>query len=255
MLVIKRFFPFFGRERRSFTDASPPSPREEFLAIWAHLGRQRQQAWVLAGLCLLSNLFLAVSYVSLANRSRLVPYVFAVDRTGDVVPLGKAQAVATDDPRLTVPALEAFLVNVRAVYRDPLAQKEAASRAYLYLSASARASRALRFVEAYYRANDPRTMAKAFSRSIEVVSIIPVSSPSSTSRDTALWQLRWRETSYPTSGGSPTFSDWQAFATVRVAPATYIEQLDRNPFRVLIEDLSWSRVTPETPVVPKGALR
>jgi type IV secretory pathway TrbF-like protein len=244
-------FQALRRERRSpNVPAEPPNPREEFLSLWANLGKQRFQLLVVALLALSSNIIVLVSYVRLAHASRFVPFLYVVDRSGEVLALGAAHPVASDDDAVTYNSLETFITNVRAVYRDPNAERAALKKAYVFLPGDNPESTSTGFLEAYMSANDPRVLADRFSRTVEIESILklpPKAGERKGSSRSATWRVRWRETLYPVGTALSEGSEWEAFATVREHRKQFVEAFDPNPFGIYIDDLSWSRLTPETP--------
>lgn len=235
-------------EHRSPSPASePPDPREEFLTLWANLGKQRSALFLLALFALAALVFLTVSYVRLAHASRLIPFLYVVDRSGEVLALGAAHPIEADHDAVVYNSLETFFTSVRAVYRDPNAQRVALKRAYVYLPGDNPGATSATFLEAYMSANDPRLLADQFSRTAEMVSILklPPSPSDHGAARSATWRIRWRETTYPLGTGLRETSEWEAFATVRVHPKTAVKAFDPNPFGVYIDHLSWSRLTPE----------
>jgi type IV secretion system protein TrbF len=235
------------RSPHSLEDTSrPPEPSQVFQSLWANEGKQRQQFFVLALLSLSALVFVLVAYAQLARASRFVPFLYVVDRSGEVLALGAAKPLPADTDTVTYLTLEHFISGVRAVYRDPLAQRAALQAAYAYLpgpehpEASSGA-----FLETYLSNNDPRTLAERLQRTVEIVAITKLPARPGMKTNTSTWRIRWRETSYPLSLGSSTSSEWEAFALVRVHPKKVIEAFDRNPFGIYIDQISWSRLTPE----------
>jgi type IV secretion system protein TrbF len=237
------------RQRRSpRPPAAPPDPREEFFSLWAHQGKQRSQLFLVATLSLSALIILAVSYVRLAHASRFVPFLYVVDRSGEVLALGSAHPISADSGPVIASSLETFISAVRAVYRDPNAERASLSKAYVFLPGDNPTSTSTEFLEAYLSANDPRVLAEHFSRTVEIVSILkvpPKSAEGSTSTTSSTWRIRWRETVYPVGTALSDGSEWEAFVTVRVHPKKFVDAYDPNPFGVYIDHLSWSRLSPE----------
>lgn len=241
----------FQRERRSPSPAvpePPPDPRAEFQTLWSHQGKQRQQLLVITLGALTLSVILLVSYVRLAQASRFVPFLYVVDRSGEVLALGAARPLPADGDATVYWSLASFITNVRAVYTDPYAERAALKAAYVFLPGDNPDAGSTRFLEAYMSANDPRTLAEQFQRTAEVVSILklprrPGDRPSK-SGPSDVWRIRWRETTYPISTGLAESAEYDAFATVRLHPKKIIEAFDPNPFGVYIDQLNWSRLTP-----------
>jgi type IV secretory pathway TrbF-like protein len=189
---------------------APPSPRDEFFSIWSHFGKQRFQMFSLTLLSLALSLTLLVSYVRLASSSRLVPFLYVIDRSGEVLALGTAHPIAADSDAVVYHALEEFTTGVRAVFRDPNAERYALKRAYAYLPGDNVLATSTGFLETYMARNDPRLLSEQFSRTAEIVSILKLPQKSSGNGNggvsavgsngnggSSTWRLRWRETTYP----------------------------------------------------------
>jgi type IV secretory pathway TrbF-like protein len=234
------------RERRSPRPDPAPDPREEFHTLWANLGKQRSQLFVLTALALTALIIMTVSYVRLAHSSKLVPYLYVVDRSGEVLALGAARPIAADNDAVIYHTLATFLSSVRAVYRDPLAQRAALQRAYSHLPANNPGASSVDFLETYMRGHDPRILSERFTRDTEIVSILKIPPQTTAAPATSSWRIRWRENLYPLgSSGRAQTSEWEAFATVRVQPKRDVPAFDANPFGVFVDHLAWSRLTPE----------
>lgn len=243
---------FLRRDRKASTAAreplAPPSPRDEFFTLWSHFGKQRFQMFSITLVSLAISLTLLVSYVRLAHASRFVPFLYVVDRSGEVLALGIAHPVSTDADAVVYHALEEFTTGVRAVFRDPNAERYALKKAYAYLPGDNPRATSTGFLETYMSNNDPRVLADRFSRTAEIVSIlkIPQKSPDrGANGQSSTWRIRWRETTYPVGTAQGETSEWEAFVTVRLHPKRTVEAFDPNPFGVFIDHLSWSRLTPE----------
>jgi type IV secretory pathway TrbF-like protein len=191
--------------------------------------------------------FTLVAYVRLSNASRLVPFLYVVDRSGEVLALGSAHPVAADSDAVVYFALETFITSLRAVYRDAEAEKASLTRAYVFLPGDNPDATSTQFLTAYLTANDPRLLADHLTRSAEIVSIlkVPSSAGPPSRRGLTTWRVRWRETAVPNGTALAETAEWEAFATVRVHPKRTVEAFDPNPFGIYIDHLTWSRLSPE----------
>jgi type IV secretion system protein VirB5 len=242
----------FRRERRSPkpepAPPPPPSPADEFQTLWQNQGRQRQQFFTLALLALGALILVLLAYVRLATASRFVPFLYVVDRSGEVLALGSAHPLPADTDTIVYQSLATFVTGVRAVYRDPVAQRAALQAAYGYLPSNNPEATSPNFLSAYLSTNDPRTLAQQFTRTTEIAAVIklPARTPNSSKTNTATWKVSWAEITYPVGGvGARTRSDWEAFLLVRVTPKRVVEAYDPNPFGVYVDQITWSRLTPE----------
>lgn len=243
---------FFRRERRSpKPEAAPPPPsaREEFQSLWQNAARQRHQLFLLAALAMVAMIVTLLAYAKLATASRFVPYLYMVDRAGEVLALGSAKPLPADTDTVVYQSLASFITGIRAVYRDPVAQRYAIQTSYAFLPSNNPDATSTTFVNAYLSGNDPRSLAQQFSRSTDIAAIVklpakPIHGAKSTS---TTWKVSWTENTYPVGGaGARTVSSWEAFLLVRVAPKKTIEAYDPNPFGIFVDQVAWSRLTPES---------
>ena len=238
-----RFLPL-RKGRSSKPAALPPDPREEFFSLWAHQGKQRFQLFVIAVLALSALVLLTVSYIRLAHASRFVPFLYVVDRSGEVLPLGPARPIPGGSDAVIQSSLATFISSVRAVYRDPYAERASLTKAYVFLPGDNPGATSTGFLEAYMSANDPRVLAERLSRTVEIVSLLKLPQKAGEAGGST-WRIRWRETVYPVGAALSETSEWESFATVRVHPKKTVDAFDPNPFGVYVDHLSWSRLTPE----------
>ena len=221
--------------------------RSEFHRAFSGLAKGKRN-WQVAAFFAFAVLALAVAgLVTLAAQSRVVPYVVEVDRLGRASAIAPAEAVPAVADRVVIAALSAFVSNIRTVYADPVAQRDAVYRAYAYVGGDARA-----FLEAYFSdpQNDPRRLGTGARRSVEVVAVIPVPGAASGART---YRVTWNETESSPQRGD-TERAWEGYLSVVVAPPTTTEGIERNPLGVFVTDLSWSPLAgateveePETP--------
>jgi type IV secretory pathway TrbF-like protein len=254
--------PWFPRRRAAAAPAGntlrpggpAPDPREEFWNTFLAFGKARQTLVTFALLSMCANVIILIGYVRVTLASRFVPFVYVVDRAGEVLALGGAKPLPADTDTVVYLALGSFVTSLRAVYSDPLAEKTALTTAYAYLPNNSHPdSTSLSFVTAYLSNNDPRTAVESYTRSAEIVAItkLPGRAPRTSSQGrpapptTTTWRIRWRETIYPIAVGVPTTTDWEAFAAVTVRPKQNVEAFDTNPFGIFVESINWSRITPE----------
>jgi type IV secretory pathway TrbF-like protein len=248
----------FRRERRSpnvAATAGPPDPAREFESLWDDQ-RERQFHYfcIALGALALAGLTL-VAYARLAQSSRLVPFLYLLDRSGEVLPMGMARPLPTNEDTIVYQGLATFITNVRAVYKDDRAQRAALNAAYVYLPADNPEANSRAFLDAYLSQadNDPRNLAANLQRTAEIVAItrVPIAGrpAKGTARGSAsTWRVRWRETSYPSTVGTPTITIWEAFLAVRLHPKRDLpDAFDPNPFGIWIDTLSWNRLTAPTP--------
>src|SRR5262245_4645317 len=129
--------------------------RTAFAGAFGDLARARRNWQLVAfGLLLLEILTLA-GLLRLALDTRITPYVVEVDRLGRPLAFGPAEKLRKTDQRLVVAELTRIVRNLRTVYADPGAQRDALYGAYAYLGPAARTT-----LDAYFTRpeNDPRLL-------------------------------------------------------------------------------------------------
>ncbi len=214
--------------------------RYEFTRSFSDLAKGKRN-WQLVAFASLALLALAlVGLVGVSLQSKTVPYVVEVDRLGRAEAITSAEAVPAASDRVVVASLARFVADIRTVYADPVAQRDAVFRAYGYVAGDARA-----FLEDYFSApeNDPRLLAAEMRRSVEIVSIIPVPVPGAAG-GARPYRVRWNETETSERGGRSERA-WEGYFTVEVQPPTTTEAVQRNPLGVFVTALSWSSLAGE----------
>ena len=132
-----------------------------------YIARARSWRWA-AFAALAVSLVLAIGVVWQAAQSKVVPYVVEVDKLGDAVAVARADRATTTDVRVVKAQLAAWIVDVRSVSSDPLAQKSALSRSYAMTAATATI-----FLNDYYRQHSPFGQSRTVAVSVDAV--LPVS--------------------------------------------------------------------------------
>ena len=132
-----------------------------------YIARARTWRWA-AFAALAVSLVLAIGVVWQGAQSKVVPYVVEVDKLGDAVAVARADRAAPVDVRVIKAQLAAWIVDVRSVSSDPLAQKAALSRSYAMTAATATL-----FLNDYYRQHSPFSQNRTVAVSVD--SVLPIS--------------------------------------------------------------------------------
>src|SRR5579859_717526 len=133
----------------------------------------RERNWrAVAFLCALSSLLTVAGLVWLSARSRIVPFVVAMDSLGRPMAAGPAEQTTTADDRIKRATLYTWLENLRLVTSDGVAQRKAIDRVYAYVASG---SQAQAFISDFYRSDPPQKRAQTETVSIEVQSVLPTS--------------------------------------------------------------------------------
>jgi type IV secretory pathway TrbF-like protein len=217
--------------------------RTEFANAFGDLARGKRNWQLVAAWTLVLLTTLVVAYVHLAESARVIPYVVAVDRVGQVIAVEEARTGRTPESRLVAAQLATFLRAVRGVLpaTPPQLEADVMRRAYAFVDQSAPAAGTL---NAYFAdaAHDPRILGGRIARTVDVSSVLPVPNSSA-------WKLRWSETDVPIQlGGATRTTSWEGYATVRIRAPTTADAIQDNPLGVFVTTIVWTQIVdPFTP--------
>ena len=183
------------------------------------------------------SLIIALSCVSgliwQSQRSKIVPYVVAVDKLGQAAAVGRADQAAPVDKRVIRSALAAFVTDMRSVTPDAEVKRSAIFRAFGHMNAGDPATtKATEFF------SDSRT--NPFQRAanemihVEIKSILPQSNES--------WLADWVEETRDRQGHLTGKQRMRGLITIYIAPPTsetQEEQILRNPLGIYVKDFSF----------------
>jgi type IV secretory pathway TrbF-like protein len=190
-----------------------------------YIARARSWRWA-AFAALAVSLVLATGVVWQAAQSKVVPYVVEVDKLGDAVAVARADRAAPVDVRVIKAQLAAWIVDVRSVSSDPLAQKTALSRSYALTAATATL-----FLNDYYRQHSPFGQPRTVTVSVDAV--LPVSKQT--------YQLQWSEDARDLQGRDLATTHWLASVIVAFDPPTDERGVLNNPLGLYITGISWTQ--------------
>lgn len=190
-----------------------------------YIARARSWRWAAFGALALS-LVLAVGVVWQGAQSKVVPYVVEVDKLGDAVAVARADRAAPADVRVIKAQLAAWIVDVRSVSSDPLAQKAALSRSYATTAATATL-----FLNDYYRQHSPFSQNRTVAVSVDAV--LPIS--------TQTYQIQWSEDGRDLQGRNLATTHWLASVTVAFDPPTDERGVLSNPLGLYVTGISWTQ--------------
>ncbi len=190
-----------------------------------YIARARNWRWAAFG-ALAVSLALAIGVAWQAAQSKVVPYVVEVDKLGDAVAVARADRATPTDTRVITAQLAAWIVDVRSVSSDPLAQKSALTHSYALTAATATI-----FLNDYYRQhspfNQPRTVA------VSVDAVLPISKQT--------YQIQWSEDARDLQGRDLATTHWIASVTVAFDPPTDERGILSNPLGLYITGISWTQ--------------
>lgn len=173
---------------------------------------------------------LVFNLVSLANSSKVVPYVVEVDKLGNSVAVKPADKATTSDERIIRGQLSSFISNARNITPDRLVQKRWLDSVYAIATPSAAT-----FLNDYYRKNDPFERSKGVLVSVEINSALPLR-PSETT-----WQIQWTETTRGLDGLVQGVSRYQAILNTTKYTPTTEQQILANPSGIAVDQISWNQ--------------
>ena len=167
----------------------------------------------------------------LASRSRIIPFVVAIDSLGRPVATGLAEQATTADDRLRRATVLSWIEDLRTVTTDGIAQRRAIDRVYVHI---ANGSEAQAFVGEFYRNDPPQKRAQTETTSVDVKSVLPTS-------DRTV-EVEWIETTRDLYGAVKGQERWKGAFTITVSPPSDERLARMNPLGVYVTNASWTRV-------------
>ena len=169
--------------------------------------------------------------IALAMKTKVVPYVVAIDNLGRTVASGPAdQATAVDD-KLKRAALFHWVSDLRMVTIDGVAQRKAIDRVYTMIASG---SPAQVEVGDFYRLAPPHERAQTRTVDVEVKAAFATSEKT--------YQVEWSETVRGLSGQVEGEERWKGSFTIAVNPPSDERLIRLNPLGIYVTNVSWSRV-------------
>ena len=167
----------------------------------------------------------------LATRSRIIPFVVAIDSLGRPVATGVAEQASSADDRLKRATVLSWVEDLRTVTTDGIAQRRSIDRVYAHI---ANGSQAQPFVTEFYRNDPPQKRAQTETTSVDVKSVLPTS-------DRTV-EVEWIETTRDLYGTVKTEERWKGSFTIAVSPPSDERLVRVNPLGVYVTNASWTRV-------------
>ena len=190
-----------------------------------YIARARSWRWAALG-ALAVALVLAIGVAWQAAQSKVVPYIVEVDKLGQAVAVARADRAAPADVRVVKAQLAAWIVDVRSISSDPLAQKSALSHAYALTAATATT-----FLNEYYRDHSPFGQPRTVAVSVDAV--LPISQQT--------YQLQWSEDARDLQGRDLAMTHWIASVTVAFDPPSSERDILDNPLGLYVTGISWTQ--------------
>lgn len=200
---------------------------ERYGSLIARATNWRRAAFV----ALLIALLETGGLIALAMKSKVVPYVVAIDNLGRMVASGPADQTTAADDKLKRAALFHWVSDLRMVTIDGVAQRKAIDRVYTMI---ANGSPAQVEIGDFYRVAPPHERAKTRTVDVEVKAAFATSEKT--------YQVEWLETIRGLSGQVEAEERWKGSFTIAVNPPTDERLIRQNPLGIYVTNVSWSRV-------------
>jgi type IV secretion system protein VirB5 len=169
--------------------------------------------------------------VWLSARSRVVPFVIAIDSLGRPVASGTAEQTTIDDDRLKRASILNWVENLRMVSTDGVAQRKAIDRVYSHI---ANGSHAQTFISEFYHNDPPFQRAQSSTVAVEIKSVLPTSERT--------YEVEWVETTRDLYGSVKSTDRWKASLQIALNPPKDERQSRMNPLGIYVTQASWARV-------------
>ena len=202
--------------------------RQEWDDRYADLARGKRNWQLTACALLVAHLVTSSALAWLATQSRVQPYVVEVDRQGQAVAIGPAEALADPEERLLRFQLGLYIHDLRGVLADAAAQRRVLDRAYGHTRGPA-----IAFLNRHFREHNPFERARRQRVAVQLRSLLPLSEDS--------WQVQWDEISQTPDGREGESTSWQAILTVEIDPPTSTARLLENPLGLFVTEIHWTQ--------------
>ena len=192
----------------------------------------RARNWRIAAVLALSVALVATcGLIALSTKSKVVPYVVAIDNLGRVLAAGPADQASRADDRLKRAALFQWVSDLRTVTTDGVAQRKAIDRVY---SMIANGSPAQVEIGDFYRNDPPFDRAQKRTVEVDVKAVFPVSDRT--------FQVEWTEIVRGLSGQIESQDNWKGSVTIAISPPNDERLIRVNPLGIYVTNVSWSKV-------------
>jgi type IV secretion system protein TrbF len=169
--------------------------------------------------------------IALAMKTKVVPFVVAIDNLGRTVASGPADQATAADDKLKRAALFRWVSDLRTVTIDGVAQRKAIDRVYTMIASG---SPAQVEVGDFYRLAPPHERAQTRTVDVEVKAAFATSEKT--------YQVEWTETVRGLAGQVESEERWKGSFTIAVNPPNDERLIRLNPLGIYVTNVSWSRV-------------
>jgi type IV secretion system protein VirB5 len=176
------------------------------------------------------SVILAIGVVSLAQESRVEPFVVEVNKLGEAVAVAPATEAAMPNNRVIDATLAEFINRTRMTWPNLAVGQRLSKEAYRYVGAGTQAQQ---FLNNYLQN-------KFANQKPGVVKTVQVNSVATIGKNT--WQVDWAETETGTSNGTSATKNYQAIIHIVIESPTTEQEILENPLGIYIKTLSWNQV-------------
>jgi type IV secretion system protein VirB5 len=190
--------------------------------------------WRLATFAVL--LFIAMPAIAgliyVGSLPKEVPHIIEVARDGSASyrgAIGKSWAEYTPSAASIKYHLQRFIQDTRTISSDKAVIKKNWFDAYKLVTPTGS-----NILNTYVRQQDPFLRADTERVSVDVLSMVPISSES--------WQVDWKESSWGVHGEPLEESYWRGIFRIKFIQPKSEEQMTANPIGLYIDEFHWSRI-------------
>ena len=189
--------------------------------------RWRQISLLMVLLCLAFG----ATMMWLASQNKVAPYVVHVDEHNYAIAVKPAEDGSIADTRAIAAALGRFFINFKTITADITSQRRLIEDAYAYLEPN---SSAANTVTQYYKEHSPFVAAQNKREptvQVKIRSLLP------SGNNDRSWQVLWTEEKME-QGTVTEKTDWRAIVTLNVFPVRELQEVLKNPFGILINEIN-----------------
>ena len=220
-----------SRPRKSESYNPYLAARREWDERYGHLITRERNWRIMAFICALAALLAIGGMIRLSTKSRIVPFVVAMDSLGRAVAAGPAEQASPSDDRLKRATLFTWVEDLRTVTTDGNAQRKAIDRVYAHIGGGTQAQT---FITEFYRGDPPQKRASTETVGIEVRSVLPTTDRT--------FEVEWTETTRDLYGAIRGKDNWKAVFTIAINPPTDERMTRINPLGIYVTNASWGKV-------------
>lgn len=165
---------------------------------------------------------IGISYIG--SQSKIQPYGIVLQ--GDnVIPAGQMDALPVSQlKRMEAAEIHRFIENIRSVYIDVAAQKQAITKAYAFLR---QGDSAYQLITTLFKKQTPFKRAETELVKVSHTTVLPLSENT--------WQAEWTETLTSPTGQQLGERRYKATLNMYQIPPTTRAQIDANPLGLFIK--------------------